>query len=145
MAHLTICVGFIFLVILNFTPIDAETRVVRSPQFGSYANSNAQANAGSYYGRPGYNGGRYEQPRYIGGGGYGRPRGPPLPPPRLEYGRGPEFGRVPEYGRGDRGNLRRLEDGSGTISISKSISISRGGEGGLSQSSANSAAAGKRR
>ncbi|XP_059058436.1 uncharacterized protein LOC131851886 [Achroia grisella] len=122
MAHLTVCVGIVLLVALNFITTDAATREARSPQFGSYANSNAQASAGAY-GRPGYGGGNY-QPRFI-GGEYGRLRGPPPPPPRFDYGRG--------YGRG-------LGGGSGSLSISKSISISRGG---VSQSSANSAAGGK--
>lgn len=105
-----------------------SARVVRSPQFGG-GFSQAQASAQS----SGFGGSGFSPRRP-----YFRPPGPPIQP---GFGHG-GFGQG-GYGQGGFGQGGFGQGGvgqGGSISISKSISISRGG---ASQSSAQSSAAGK--
>nr|XP_053613130.1 keratin, type II cytoskeletal 1-like [Plodia interpunctella] len=127
MSHLQVIFASvaIFFMVSHISGIDA------APQFGGFANANAQANAGRFGG--GYGPGQYYQPgfgarRFGPGGGFGQGG----------YGQG-GYGQG-GYGQGGYGQ-RGFGQG-GSLSISKSISISRGG-GGASQSSANAASRGK--
>ncbi|XP_013149457.1 PREDICTED: gastrolith matrix protein-like [Papilio polytes] len=104
--------------------VEAGTRIIRSPQFGSASQASAKASAGGF-GQPGQFGPGFGRP------GFGRPGfgGPAIGKPRFS---GPGFG-GPSFG---------ARPGSGTnISISKSVSISTG-NGGVARSNAQSASSG---
>ncbi|XP_004932422.1 translation initiation factor IF-2 [Bombyx mori] len=123
MAGTSVLCGLVLLIICC-NQIDAATRVARSPQF-SQANAQAQAGAfgrPGFQSRPGFGGGGFNRPGF-GGGGSNRPG----------FGGG-GFNR-PGFGGG---GFNRPGGGT-SISISKSIAISRGGS---AQSSSNSVARG---
>ncbi|KPJ00277.1 hypothetical protein RR46_02665 [Papilio xuthus] len=116
---------FVVLVLAAcFFDVEAGTRIIRSPQFGSASQASAKASAGGF-GPPGQFGPGYGRP------GFGKPGfgGPAIGKPRFG---GPSFG-GPGFG---------ARPGSGTnISISKSVSISSG-NGGVARSNAQSASSG---